>query len=249
MVAKLVDDKTFLFIKFKDNKEHLLSLQEGMLYMNNGKYFKDLENDTGILGIGDKYELSQVINEISFRLINSETQETIFVGDAAAASFSLNAHLAMPMFCLTQIDSTSLKIIKEYEDSVDCVVNLGEDDIEKIIKDFGEYALVISPGAFEEKLEMAINEQGLYAYAGKVIYEDYGINSSKRLKASYDNDPKHFFYKRMELAHQKEYRVILPDTQSEGPFILNIGDLSDSSYLFETRELFSGNFILNLSLK
>ncbi|WP_146762368.1 hypothetical protein [Paenibacillus contaminans] len=217
--------------------------------MNNGNFFKELEKKTGIPGVGDKYELAQIFNQVSLRFTNPETDETFLVDDAQMVSFNINAHMLMPIFCITQVDSTSLSIVKENDDSVECKLNFGDQDIEQIIKDFGEHALLINPGEFTKRVDKAVEKQGIQTYKGKVNYEDYSVNSKERLIAQHNHDPNFFFYKRNEFAHQREYRIVLANKKSDVPYVLDIGDMSDISYLIETRKLFTGDFVLKLSLE
>ncbi|WP_232699434.1 hypothetical protein [Brevibacillus daliensis] len=247
MVAVLAEDRIYMFVKFQNNKDHLLSLQKGQLYMNNGRYFAELEKKSGTKGIGDKYELSQVMNKVSLSFHHSETSELLFEAEADVLSISMNAYMTKPLFCITQIDSQSLKIVKEYEESVDCQFDFGENDIEQLVKDFGEYALIISPGPFKERLNKALIDQGLLAHQGKISYVDYKVNSVERLESYHEFDPNHFFIKDLSFSHQREYRIVLASVDSEEPFVLDIDDLTDISILIETRDLFSGNFSLKIA--
>ncbi|NCU18523.1 hypothetical protein [Pallidibacillus pasinlerensis] len=247
MTAILDENNIFMFIKFAREEKYLEDLQKGNLYMNNGRYFIEREKQDGEKGIGDKYEMSAVINNVNLKFYNSETNEFLFEGEAERIAFNYNHVLTKPIFCITHISADSLKIIKEHENSVDCQFNFSSEDIEQIVKEFGEYALLINPRAFQERVENTLKDMGITYLAGKIVYEDFNINSSKRLEEYQKNHPAIFFKKDKSFEHQKEYRIVLTGIDSNEPYILKIGDISDISYLMLTKDLFSGKFALNLS--
>ncbi|PJN57292.1 hypothetical protein PAEVO_40260 [Paenibacillus sp. GM2FR] len=208
--------------------------------MNNGGFFKELERNTGYPGVGDKYEMTQLLNGASVIITDPETNEEVEIEGVISTSISLNAHLKMPLFCLTQIDSTSLRIVKEEEHSVDCVLDFGGKDIENIIKDFGRYALIVANiGEFQRRIFNAAKESDLNVLQKSVVYEDFNVTSRERILAQRNSDPRYFFFKRKEFAYQREYRVILPGVQTDTSFCLDIGDISDISHIIEV-EKFDG---------
>ncbi len=247
MGATLNENNIFMFVKFAREERYLVDLQKGHLYMNNGKYFIEREKQDGDKGIGDKHELSAVMNKVNLKFFNSETDEFLFESEAERIAVNYNYLLTKPIFCITHISADSLMIIKEHEDSVDCKMNFDAEDVEQIVKDFGEYALLINPRAFLERVENTLNEMGITYLTGKISYEDFSINSSKRLDDYHKHRPSIFFKKDLSFEHQKEYRIVLIDVDSKEPYILKVGDISDISYLIPTRDLFSGKFALNLS--
>lgn len=245
MNTQLAKDRIFMMIKFKDNLDHLKSIQQGRLYMNNGNFFKELEEKTGIPGVGDKYEMAQKLNDVIIKFEDPVTMETITISDATSVTFRLNAHMKMPMFCLTQIDYTSLRIVKEEDEWVDCALDFGSEEIDDIIKDFGEYALIINPYKFQERISKAAMKLNIPVLQKSVIYEDFNVPSKDRLMAQRNNDPNYFFIKHSEFAYQREYRVVLPSIQSETPYVLDIGDISDISHIMEARQLFNATLKLH----
>lgn len=247
MGATLSESNIFMLVKFAGKKKYLLDLQKGNLYMNNGKYFIEREKRDGDKGIGDKHELSAVMNQVNLKFFNNETDEFLFEGEAERIAINYNYLLTKPIFCITHISADSLKITKEYDDSVDCQMNFDAKDVEQIAKDFGEYALLINPRAFLERIENTLKELGITYHTGRILYEDFSINSSKRMDDYHKHRPSILFKKDISFRHQKEYRIVLTGVDSKEPYILKMGDISDISYLIPTRDLFSGKFALNLS--
>lgn len=249
MVAVLDKDRVFMLIKFSNNKNNLVSLQKGTLWMNSGKYFIEREKKDGEQGIGDKYEGSAVVSNVRLRFYKQDTDELVLEGEAGRLGYADDAIVSKPMLCLTHISHDSLKVITEYEESVDCCLDFEGLDKEKIIKDFGEYALIISPNEFLEQVKRSFSEQNIRFVADKVSYEDFSVNSQKRLEDYNKGNPSLFFYKDKSFQHQKEYRIVIlnHDTDADKAFTPCIGNMEGFSYLLETRELFSGKFALNIS--
>ncbi|WP_339078721.1 hypothetical protein WIS01_13120 [Clostridioides difficile] len=63
-----------LLIKF-GTKENLEKLKKGEIYTNNLKYFIDLEEKYGKVGIGDRDESTLLFNKVNFRFLKI-TQES-----------------------------------------------------------------------------------------------------------------------------------------------------------------------------
>ncbi|MBE9917446.1 hypothetical protein G8C92_25875 [Paenibacillus donghaensis] len=243
MVEKLSESSIFMLIKFSNSSQHLRHLQTGKLFMNNGNYFIEREKLDRSKGIGDKYELSQVVNDVNLKFYESGTDKFLFDSKASKLSLRYNHLLTKPIFCLTHVSAASLKIINEYDDYVDCHFNF---DSEQLERDFGEYALLISPGAFQERIEAACKEQGIEYIADKIMYEDYSINSRKRLEAYIETNPEIFFKKDLSFEHQHEYRIVFTNVDKQEAFIFDIGDLSEISHLIKTKDLCNGKFGLKL---
>lgn len=230
------DDKLQLIAKFKKDKTHLNSLQNGEVYMNRIGTYKKIEEDEGKKGVGDRYDGHTVISNLhNITLTNIETGETIQMESAKALTYSFDDILAMPVFCSFAIDSSMLEIIGENEDNYFVELVFEPQELEKIIKDFGENVLIIKYGHFSKLLTKTITEKG-YALIGKrVKYADYSVNQSERIKD--DEITNIAFWKSDEFSHQNEHRFVIPMLDIETPLTINIGDLSEHSRLLPTRDL------------
>src|SRR5690625_693334 len=217
MIPKIDTDRIVSFIKFSAKKKYLTDIQQGNLYMNNGKYFINREKQDGVQGIGDKDELSAILSDVEIKLYDGETKEFLLEGEAQRLSFHYDYVLTKPIFCMTYIDHESLNITKVNKNSVECRIDFSGESIDKIIEDFGEYALVISPHDFEERLRESLKEQNIGYISDKVIYEDYSINSERRMDEYHNHNPSLFFKKDHSFEYQKEYRIVLTNIDSKEP--------------------------------
>lgn len=247
MIPEIEKGRILLFIKFSEKEKYLTDIQQGNLYMNNGKYFINREKQDGVQGIGDKDELTATLSDVKIKFYDGETKIFLLEGEAQGLSFYYDYVLTTPIFCMTYIDSESLNMTKVNKDSVDCQIDFSGESIDKIIEDFGEYALVIPPQEFEERLRESLKEQNIDYISNKVTYEDYSINSARRMHDYHNHKPSLFFKKDHSFEYQKEYRIVLKNIDSKEPYILNIGDISDISRIVPTRELLSDAFSFNLS--
>ncbi|MBR8646377.1 hypothetical protein KEH51_29330 [[Brevibacterium] frigoritolerans] len=55
--------------------------------MNNLQCYIDMEIDSGIKGVGDKLEASQVLSQVEFKMYDNETGELAFEGTGESINF------------------------------------------------------------------------------------------------------------------------------------------------------------------
>lgn len=239
-----------LFVKFSDNIDHLKSLQQGNLYMNNLKYFVELEEKTGIPGMGDKLEVLNVLNDVEVSFYIPGTDHLITKAKAKQANFRYEDALYKPVYCLFAITADMLVVHKETESDVELKINFTEEQKSKMSSEFGKYALVISPPCFSEKLEKTFYEKG-YEFSGKYVdYIDNNVNEQRRMEAYATQDTRIFFFKDHGFKHQNEFRIVLFNKNEENAIVENISDLHDCSSLLMTQDLFADDkHILKLHLK
>lgn len=68
--------KLSLFVKFT-KEEYVNDILDGNLYMNNFKYFIDLEKKKRIKGQGDKFEAAFVTRAVDLRIIDPRTKKSL----------------------------------------------------------------------------------------------------------------------------------------------------------------------------
>jgi len=216
----------FAFLKFTRFYE---SLQAGNIYMNSLKYYIDLEKESGVRGVGDALEAAHVFNDLTFEMRNRETGEVVFTGKSAGMNFRINGDEKRPVFCLFTLDADCFDIVDEDDEIYKLRLNIPEDQLEKMIQEFGEDLLLISPPAFLERLDATLNESGCSYRRDRVIYDDYSINSVQRLDSYKSQSTEIYFWKDKFFENQREYRIVLTDTEIDEPLTVNIGDISDIS--------------------
>ncbi|MFJ7663733.1 hypothetical protein ACIQXW_15280 [Lysinibacillus sp. NPDC097162] len=243
LTERLDEKRTYFFVKFMP-KEFVDRFRKGFIHMKNLKAYVDMEKESREKGIGDKHEASLVISNTKLDFFDEETNELVFTLDTDKLSLSNNQDLMHPVFCSYIIDSDSLEIFEETEDEVRVKIRAREDELERILKDFGLTAVLIEAHSFLERFTVACKEQELVANASKVSYYDYSVNQKERMDIFLDkNSTKRVFVKSDYFKHQNEHRFVLLNKQIEEPMDLFIGDISDITHVLDTRKLFANTYI------
>ncbi|WHH52872.1 hypothetical protein QFA96_12285 [Pseudomonas sp. Ap32] len=217
------ETRSRLLIKFMDEKYVDSFLNEGLLFMNNIKYFRDYEDNDPALR-GDVYEglAASLLPENVTLKINGRT-----ITDAVGKIDISKCHEYE-----TNIYSMTIINDKDILDSGDSGLLLSSD-----FKKFGNRAVFIGGSditKFFSRLRSAVdNNQSVYTleesniYAGKVNYIDRALHHSNL----------NVFNKFKEYAWQHEWRIALKQTTHIGPLHLRIGSLVDIAHVIETSDL------------
>lgn len=241
------EDGILYFLKFSDSKENLEKLQNGMLYMNNLKFFIDVEERTGQRGMGDILEATAVINNITdAKLINNDTGEEIPLGDIKKSTLRLNDFINQPVFCSTAISANILEVVKEDDEQLEAKVTFTDEQKDKFSNDFGKYVLVIRAIDFIKKIQKRFKELQFSYYADKVKYDDFSVNTSERLKSFAQGEINVFFWKDVYLSYQMEHRLVVLNDDVETPLICDLGDLSEFTELMTAEEFFKEDLIITI---
>jgi hypothetical protein len=230
------DKQILMLAKFSNTKAHLESLQKGDLFMNRLGLYKDIEKQTGIAGVGDKHDGHIVITNIqTVTLYDQETGEEMGTGSASSISFASNDVLAMPTFCSLGIDPDMLEIVDEDENKYIVEILFDPEKLTRIIEVFGEHMLLIEYGEFVKELRKA-SEKEKFDFVGKKIkYADYTVNQLDRVKHPDLVDVA--FWKSIDFSYQHEHRFVINTYGIETPYIIQLGDLSELSYLLSASDL------------
>jgi len=213
---------TFSSINFLckiQRREYLESYQHGNLYMKNVLYHRLNEAKYPNSGIGDAEEGLLLKGGRSTLSCNGEVV-------ALLKDFELFTCDKNPIFCTMcsdwkMIDENTLFFKPE----------------ERVISDFvfgdqSEYGIIlIDRNPFLEKIEKALNAQGLWGCSNCVNYTD-SINQ-------YDEKYEPAFRKRIRFSYQHEFRIWI-DVETNDSFELDIGDISDISLIFPIEVLQNG---------
>lgn len=231
-------------LKFTD---HIDSLVRGDLYMNNLQYYIDMERESGIRGRGDKLEASQVYANVDIHVYDNATGELALSGTSEIMNWILDGHEKTPVFCLFALTAQNLKIVGENETHYITEIDFPAEEVDKMISEFSEKVVMISPYKFINRVEKAFQEAGYGYKMDKVKYDDYSINSSMRIESYMKNDNEIFFWKDKFFENQNEYRIAITSLEADKAITVNIGDISDITNVFNSRDLLSNRFQFHLS--
>lgn len=198
-----------LFLKFSKNIQHLEKIQAGSLYMNNFQYYIDLEEQSGIAGMGDKTEASLIMHDLDVTISSFESEDIIQQFTAESTIQRNKEAVKRPLFCLYTITIDMCEIVEIKDDKVKCRVNFSKEQLASMKEEFGENVLIIEGMPFINRVNKSFAEKK-YTYAyGFAKYMDYSILDEKRFKDHQERNERMFFYKDKKFAHQKEYRIVI----------------------------------------
>lgn len=217
--------KGFPLIKFKD-EEIIRRLQSGNVYLNNLKWFRDYENESGDMIIGDSYEGMLHISDGELRI--SETGDCRKLANSLIPTVASNPFV----FCMSYIDPQ----VNNFEFNA-----LQREEFSK----FGDTALLILDSyEFISRIRNKAKEKGYNMHFGKVHYYNENIDSGDMWISLMRGTYNIAFWKRRIYKYQQEFRMVIDnENYNEDHIELNIGDISDISKVFTSEQILNSKII------
>lgn len=232
-------ENTGQLVKFL-KQEYLENLLNGKIYMNNFKYFIDLELKEKIKGQGDKLEIGHVIRGTDGYIMDTETNTTFGTVRNVESVERYVEMDKMPVFCVAEFTSEDYLVINEDEDKVTAKIDLPLEDQKYFEKNFGEIAVAL-PNDFMPKFYQATQESQRLAI-GKVDYINYNFYSLKRKKEFDEMSINILFWKDEFFNKQREVRFILTNELVDSDYTLEIGDIREKAIVTNTKSFFKEEF-------
>lgn len=237
------NNKLFGLIKITDYTESLL---DGDIYMNNLKRYIEMEKESGIKGIGDKFEASHVLSDLTLKMTDPQTGKIITMGTCSQMTFKYNGHERKPIYCMLALHGSLLKVIDEDKEYYYTDIDLSKINVDKIIEEFGNKMVLVNTIEFERRLTNKLEEEG-YSYKTNLVkYDDFTMNSANRLDAYRSKGYETLFWKDEYFSNQHEYRVVITNKEIEEPLIINIGDIRDISTVYRVDDFFAKDYGLRI---
>lgn len=236
-VKEIMGDRICFLFKFGE-LENLKKLQKGQIYCKNLKWYSDQEKKTGDKAMGDKLEGKHKMTQCSIKLISRETNEVAFEFDSASVLLSFGNLEKMPVFCMTGITTRDLEFKEIDENTLISDVKFS-DMISKVYDEaYWNSALVIENSTqFIERLTKACEDKGIEMTRKPVRYTDMDINYTDRMNSIDENVTNIAFWKDKSYSYQHEYRFAFESEVVDDSFIIDIGDISDISKIYNREEL------------
>lgn len=222
-------------------KEYVDDLLDGNLYMNNLKYFVDLEKETGIAGVGDIREAS-LVNIRKHRLfiqVEGEEKQEIELGPPPGVIYDDEA-LYHPVFCCM---GKLLKLQKaantnEYMGTF----KLAEENLVDFIgnnMDAYRAIMILDVPAFLDRIYKTASQNNICGKHGFINYRNRNVPNIQNGQWILDDT----FTKDTRFKNQLEFRIEL-FLRSEKPYIMNIGNIRDLAISVDCEKLISSGFSL-----
>lgn len=227
-----------LFVKVFKERKYREDFLEGSLYMNPLKYFKGLKEEKdnnvadaheGAYRVSQPHELLMSVNGV-----NLNPKDII-----GPVIFNMTWMEQVNVFCMTYLHSHGILNQESFDD----------DELEKLKSHYkiptesyhlGDYSVVIhNVPEFLKRVQLALEKLGsvneIYDYLMKPVeYYDELNDSFSFDEYSIDSA----FKKNTRYSHQSEYRIaIVRDNPNSSPFVLQVGDLKDISWVVETTKI------------
>lgn len=239
-----------ILLKFGEYK-YMKELQQGKIYCKNLKHYSDLEKRTGDRAMGDKNEGVNIETEGIMYLCNPETGEIIKRYEQLRVETEYCDMKKMPVYCMAAISREELQ---EIDHDKKQLLFMPREFFSKMnSEEYWEAALMIEDKAqFFNRIKTACDIVGIecrHKYVNYTKMEKNYINREKDIMKDIDNIP---FWKDEYYKNQHEYRFVFTNIRVDDNFVLDIGDISDISTLFDKEELkkfFDNNYKVNYTIE
>lgn len=244
------DNKLIGLLKFSE-KKYLEGLSNGLLYMNQFKFFKEQEEREGNRGQGDKHELALVLNDVEWKLMPMGSDKVVLQGKASESVLRSDDDLQNHLYCATAITPDVLEVVSLDEETGVAKVKLVLPDemVEQAENVFGDHVALINAGRFLERVDEAAKKKGVNVASNIVRYEDQSINRSERINAFNNGSLDLYFEKDSFFKYQNEYRLVAFGGDPSGPLQLKLGDISEHVSIIETKQLLENDLIFTIRLE
>lgn len=232
-----MDDKLILLMKFGE-LENLHKLQKGQVYCKNLKFYSKLEKKNNDTARGDSLEGKYRMTACSIKVYNRETGNLEFSFDNADSSLVFNEVMEMPVFCMTGVSTKYIDLKEKDENTLTADVKFSNILSKMLEEGYWQSALIITNQTeFLNRILNKCSELGIELKKKLIKYTDMDINLVDRYE-DIDKDITNIAYwKDNAYSYQYEYRLAMKNCYTEDDFILDIGDITDISKLYNQDEL------------
>lgn len=235
----LFKNKVILLLKFTDKESYAKDILNGNLYMNTVQYYRNLEEEYKIKGLGDKDEVKQVF---AFEELNLIPNNQNLMGNneslkfkKAKGKFYFKEDSIIPMYCMMGLTIDDFEICEVENNIAKLRINLENLNIDRMVQDFGQYVSIINYPEFKKRIIGRCEEDNFYCEYGVVNYCEE--NNLEKINSYIEGSTKRFLYKDLFFEYQKEFRwVILGKDINESHFY-NIGSLEGIVTNIMTRDI------------
>jgi hypothetical protein len=233
-LIKQAKENCKLLIKFGD-KNDLMKLQKGELYMKNLQYYNDLEIK-GNSGKPDKIDGKWLLKKGSIIILDPKNNAPIGVAEIleTVLAFGIKKH---PVFCLFGLDDRNCGECTDDDTNITFHMEFTKQQKQKLEKGLGEYAMVVVDAEkFIKQITAKLKEEEII-YIWKLVQYNDG-NSPERIEFIKENNCNIAFNKeKSDYEYQQEYRLFIINQEVEDHFIIDVGDLSDFTKIISTKQL------------
>lgn len=202
-------EEPLFLIKYCSEERHAIDVSNGKLYVNDAKFYVDLEKESGVKGTGDKREMVADIPEGYKAKITSQlTGESVEfeINNDVNVSITMNRDLDTVIYCTTGVKIPDIDEvqIKETKDKIIFKFTKKLDDMDIVSY---KYCTIIKPVKFFKALTEYFSNKDI-RWTGKFITYTDDFNERFEIMKKFGNTNRYFF-KDTYFSGQNEFRVAI----------------------------------------
>lgn len=206
MLSVPFKNRPVYFLKYCKEKKHAQDIINGNLYIRSARVYKEIEEQTGERGTGDKHEMICPIPAgTPFSISIGEQTFNIPINEISVATLVDSNDLDMLVYCLTWVDFPTIDDIDIFEDEE----SFKWKSIYKLDNmDTSEYKYCVVIHAVEEFYSNIYNyltAHNAVCFGGMV---EYGSTVQQRFEDFLNMSVRRFFHKDKFFKDQNEYRIV-----------------------------------------
>jgi hypothetical protein len=231
--------RAHFLLKF-GTKENVEKLKQGKIFFGTRKLYNEKAKE-GNENIGDFFEGVYPSKGCFVRIIDPESK--VLLAEAKGTLIQSDIRVdKIPFFCCTYISDDNIngenKIVYN-EEMKEGYMNEKE----------WEYVLVIRPLEFIKRINLALPDINIVSKP--IIYDNFDHVTVDRDRAMNEDIKNVLLWKDEKYSFQKEFRIILENKEigKADSLLLEIGDISDITYMFKKEEWFKKNLTVKIEEK
>ncbi|MBG0762419.1 hypothetical protein IY230_02175 [Acholeplasma laidlawii] len=213
------EEEPLFLIKYCSEEKHAIDVSNGKIYVNNARFFVDLEKGSGIKGTGDKREMIADIPEGYMIQIRSETTEKpieFLINKNVQVAITLNRDLDTTIYCTSAVKIPDINKVEinETKDKISFKFTVRLDDMDISVY---KYCTIIDSHKFYSSLNDFFSPLNIRWFGNKIAYTN-DVSERFEVMKKFDN-AKRYFFKDSYFSSQNEFRIAIEMNMPSDNFI------------------------------
>lgn len=221
-----IGERPLFYLKFCSEERFAFDVANGDLYGNAAEYFRNIENESGEVGQGDKNELLCIIETQRITAIDPITGKVFMTAPSGQMKIEFGVDKVIPIVSFVGISLRDMVLYDFDGAHAEFRFPFTDDECIRIKEKFGNYCVIIGARELEAKIENYCRSVGGADFIfDKVTY--CSQNTIQRIDAFNKGDKRRFLYKNEAFAYQREYRLAIAIEMPDDHFI-RLGKLENA---------------------
>lgn len=240
------DGRPYFLLKFCQEERFAKDICAGNLFANTPKWFRNKENESGVRGQGDAYELILPMRFDKVEICNPQTKDIICELGNGSGQFQIKNDDVKPLVSFVGITINEMHPVRVTEDEACFRFPFSEEEFEHMSREFGPYCVVVGEKFLRQRIsEYAETHHVNYIFDAVHYCESNNIDRMLAFGAAKSN---RFLYKNEDLKYQREYRLALDMDLPKDHFI-RLGNISAAASYIDSREMRNMEVVIHYQTK